>query len=582
MEDRESGHDGVSIGDTLSQLRLRELLGEVRNRIDEIIDARDRMDGLVEAMLTVTTGLDLDQTLSTIVHTATSLVGARYGALGVRGRGNHLARFIHEGIDEETRARIGHLPEGRGVLGLLLDQPKPIRLDDLSHHPSSVGFPAHHPPMHGFLGVPIHTRGEVYGNLYLTEKHDGLPFTEDDEVIVQALAAAAGIAIDNARLYESSRARQAWIEATRAISTEFLAGTDSREVLGLIVDHARELTGSHHALLAVVDDPDAASEDITDLAIMRWSGPGAEEQPRRLRLTGAIGEVFHRRRDHYIDGLDGTEPEQGSYPDSGDEVAGPPTLVVPLRTPEMALGVLVAFRGIGAEPYSREVAELAQAFARHAAVAMRMFDVQQQMRELEVLADRDRIAHDLHDHVIQRLFAIGLDLQGAAARTRNAEVRQRILGVTDDLQQVIADIRTSVFDLHETVRRELGLRDRVADILAQHTADSDINTSIRTSGNLAAVPPKLAEHAEAVVREGVSNTVRHAEADNLTVDIAAGNSLVVVVEDDGRGIPDTITPSGLTNLRHRADQAGGSFTIEPAEPANARPGTRLHWSAPMP
>jgi len=198
--------------DTLSQLRLRELLIEVQDRVEQIVQGRDRLDGLVEAMLVVTSGLELDETLRTIVHTAIDLVDARYGALGVRGHENELVEFIYEGIDEEMREQIGHLPEGRGVLGVLIDDPKPIRLDNISHHASSVGFPPNHPPMRTFLGVPVRIRDEVFGNLYLTEKSGGQPFSEDDEVLVQALAAAAGIAIDNARLYEASKTRQSWIE----------------------------------------------------------------------------------------------------------------------------------------------------------------------------------------------------------------------------------------------------------------------------------------------------------------------------------------------------------------------------------
>ena len=198
----------------------------MQDRVEQIVAGRDRLDGLVEAMLVVTSGLELDETLRTIVHTAIDLVDAEYGALGVRGHGHELVEFISEGIDEAMRDKIGHLPEGRGVLGVLIDDPKPIRLDNISHHAASVGFPPNHPPMRTFLGVPVRIRDEVFGNLYLTEKAGGQPFSEDDEVLVQALAAAAGIAIENARLYEQSKIRQSWIEATRDIGTELLSGTD--------------------------------------------------------------------------------------------------------------------------------------------------------------------------------------------------------------------------------------------------------------------------------------------------------------------------------------------------------------------
>jgi len=229
--------------DTLSQLRLRELLIEVQDRVEQIVQGRDRLDGLVEAMLVVTSGLELDETLRTIVHTAIDLVDARYGALGVRGHDHELVEFIYEGIDEEMREQIGHLPEGRGVLGVLIDDPKPIRLDNISHHASSVGFPPNHPPMRTFLGVPVRIRDEVFGNLYLTEKAGGQPFSEDDEVLVQALAAAAGIAIENARLYEQSRTRQSWIEATRDIATELLSGADPVRVFRRIAEAAEGWDG---------------------------------------------------------------------------------------------------------------------------------------------------------------------------------------------------------------------------------------------------------------------------------------------------------------------------------------------------
>ena len=237
----------------MSQLRLRELLAEVQQRITQVVEERDRLDGLVEAMLVVTSELDLDTTLRTIVRTAIELVDARYGALGVRGSGSDLAAFIYEGIDDESRNLIGHLPEGRGVLGVLINDPKPIKLDDIARHPSSVGFPPNHPPMRGFLGVPVRIRDEVFGNLYLTEKANGQPFTEDDEVLVEALAAAAGIAIQNARLYEQSTARQAWIEATRDIATELLAGADPTTVFRLIVDEALKLSEAQLTLIAVPD-----------------------------------------------------------------------------------------------------------------------------------------------------------------------------------------------------------------------------------------------------------------------------------------------------------------------------------------
>ncbi|MGY2039922.1 GAF domain-containing protein [Nocardia gipuzkoensis] len=366
-----------SVRDTLSQLRLRELLGEVKDRIEQIIDARDRMDGLIEAMLTVTSGLDLDRTLRTIVHTAISLVDARYGALGIRGHDQQLTQFIYQGIDEPTREQIGDLPQGHGVLGLLFSQPTPIRLDNLADHPSSVGFPAHHPPMRTFLGVPVRIRDEVFGNLYLTEKAGGQPFTEDDEVIVRALAAAAGIAIDNAHLYESARTRQAWIEATRDITTEFLAGTDSDQVLAHLVDHTCRLTGSERTFLAVVPDPESQQEEITELVITHCAG--AQNGRRPVKLPSGDSTIATALRLHAPQRLDDSRRADlgKSFPDAG------PALVLPMQTPDSTVGVLIALRSVESAPYDDEVLKLTSAFTDQAALAMRLADAHLRCRLIE-------------------------------------------------------------------------------------------------------------------------------------------------------------------------------------------------------
>ncbi|MEV6097389.1 GAF domain-containing protein [Nocardia sp. NPDC051981] len=561
-----------SVRSTLSQLRLRELLTEVKDRVDQIIDARDRMDGLVEAMLSVTAGLDLDHTLRTIVRTAISLVDARYGALGVRGVDANLTQFVHEGIDDDTADAIGDLPAGRGVLGVLFHQPELIRLDDIASHHASVGFPTNHPPMHTFLGVPVRIRDEIFGNLYLTEKKNGLPFNEDDEVIVQALAAAAGIAIDNARLYESARARQAWIEATRDTATAFLAGTAADEVLAHVVEHVRTLTQAERAFLAIEHDPDIPAEETRELRIARWAGPGTEPSSQVVRTTGtAIGRAI-------------TEGTPLSFDDAGDidlgkPIADPgPTLILPLHAQGATFGVLVIVRPISAPPFSAETLELATAFTEQAALAIQLAEAQQRVRELDILSDRDRIARDLHDHVIQRLFAAGLSLQGTIARTRAPEIRQRLSDVVNDLQDVVQEIRTSIFDLHGANGQSPGLRQRLEQVIAQHTADIDLRTSLRTSGPLSVVAPVLADHSEAVVREAVSNAVRHANAHSLAVTLDVADDLTITVSDDGIGIPDNITPSGLSNLARRAQELGGTFTILP-NPDDT--GTRLRWSAPL-
>ncbi|CNV35767.1 histidine kinase response regulator [Mycobacterium tuberculosis] len=548
---------------------MRELLLEVQDRIEQIVEGRDRLDGLIDAILAITSGLKLDATLRAIVHTAAELVDARYGALGVRGYDHRLVEFVYEGIDEETRHLIGSLPEGRGVLGALIEEPKPIRLDDISRHPASVGFPLHHPPMRTFLGVPVRIRDEVFGNLYLTEKADGQPFSDDDEVLVQALAAAAGIAVDNARLFEESRTREAWIEATRDIGTQMLAGADPAMVFRLIAEEALTLMAGAATLVAVPLDDEAPACEVDDLVIVEVAG---EISPAVKQMTVAvsgtsIGGVFHDRTPRRFDRLDLA-------------VDGPvepgPALVLPLRAADTVAGVLVALRSADEQPFSDKQLDMMAAFADQAALAWRLATAQRQMREVEILTDRDRIARDLHDHVIQRLFAVGLTLQGAAPRARVPAVRESIYSSIDDLQEIIQEIRSAIFDLHAGPSRATGLRHRLDKVIDQ-LAIPALHTTVQYTGPLSVVDTVLANHAEAVLREAVSNAVRHANATSLAINVSVEDDVRVEVVDDGVGISGDITESGLRNLRQRADDAGGEFTVENMPTG----GTLLRWSAPL-
>ncbi|GGN96798.1 sensor histidine kinase [Nocardia rhizosphaerihabitans] len=577
-----------SVGRTVSQQRLRALLGEVADRVEVMIGSRDRMDGLVEAMLTVTAGLDLDETLRTIVRTAMNLVDARYGALAVRGHDRQVSQFIDEGMPDQIRNRIERLPAGHGVLGAVFAEKAPLRLDDLTEHASSVGFPAGHPPMHTFLGVPVRIRDEVFGSLYLTEKFDGQPFTEEDEVLVLALAAAAGIAVDNARLYEQARTRQAWIEATRDIATEFLAGTESDRVLAHVVDHARGLTGSHQAFLASVPVPDELPGEISELVITQWTGPDAGQDWQTVPIVGtALGDAFSRRTPLRFDDIStatlGVEFANAESPGAG------PALVLPLCTPDATLGVLVTIRPPGFAPYSDEMMELTAAFCDQAALAVRLADAQRRMRELDIVADRDRIARDLHDHVIQRLFAIGLTVQATMPKAVVPEVRQRLSTVIMDLQEVVQEIRTSIFDLHASgPDHSAGLQQRLELAIRRQTADIAMRATIQVSGPLSVLDPQLADHAEAVVREAVSNAVRHSGADTVAIVIDVADDLTITVSDNGWGIPNHVIRSGLRNLEQRAQEAGGHFDIGPAQRPDAdgnhpeMPGTQLRWAVPLP
>jgi two-component system sensor histidine kinase DevS len=551
--------------DTVSQLRLRELLVGVQDRVEQIVEGRDRLDGLLEAMLVVTSGLELGATLRSIVHTATNLVDAQYGALEVHDQQHRMLEFVYEGIDDETFRRIGQLPQGRGVVGLLIADPKPLRLENVADHPASVGFPANHPAMRTFLGVPVGVRGEVFGNLYLTEKSNGQPFTEDDEVLVRALALAAGIAIANARLYEQAKARQSWIESTRDIATELLSGAEPATVFRLVAEEARKLTGAAATLVAVPVDEDPPAAASTELLVLETAGDAAafaDEQTIPVAGT-AIGEAFTGRTPLRTDAIEGVA-------DAG------PALLLPLRATDTVAGVLVVARGAGAVPFSDEQLEMMVAFADQAALAWQLATSQRRMRELDVLTDRDRIARDLHDHVIQRLFAVGLSLQGTIGRARYPRVQQRLADAVDDLQAVIGEIRTAIFDLHGASSGVTRLRQRIDDVVNQFSG-SGLRTTVQFVGPLSVVDAGLADHAEAVVTEAVSNAVRHARATTLRVQIKVEDELCIDVADNGCGLPDQLTGSGLINLRRRAEQAGGSFRLE-TPPLG---GTLVRWSAPL-
>ncbi|WP_342799913.1 GAF domain-containing sensor histidine kinase [Nocardia sp. No.11] len=578
MDDESVGGARPPVTETLSQLRLRELLAEVQDRIAQIVDVRDRMDRLMEAMLVVTAGLDLDNTLRTIVHTAIELVDARYGALGVRETdktSNQLAEFVYEGIDDRTRVLIGDLPRGHGVLGLLIAEPKPIRLTNLSDHPSSVGFPDNHPPMRTFLGVPVQVRGEVFGNLYLTEKAGGFEFTEDDEVVVLALAAAAGIAIENARLYEQSRVRQQWLEAMRDVATELLAGSPSEEVLGMVAERGLLLTNAACAFLALPADPDIPHDEVTELVVVAAAGADAAVLVgRHIPVTDShSAEAF--RTGHKVTA---DSPAHNPIFDSVDKFG--PVLTLPLRANGTVTGVLTTVFPAGSQQLGATDQTLMAAYADQAAVALQLAATQRRMRELDVYADRDRIARGLHDHVIQRLFAVGLSLQSTMQRTKTAEVRTRLDETIDDVQAIVQDIRHSIFDLQSnTATDSSSYRKRLHNIITEMTTDTGLRTTVRLAGPVTVLESPLSDHVEAVLREALSNAVRHAKATTISIELVVRDEVTIEVADDGTGLdPDITRRSGLANLAARAEESGGTFTIR----ARDGGGTVLRWSAPLP
>jgi len=349
----------------LPRLHLDELPGELQG---PVLATRDRMNGLLEAVVAVGADLDLEAMLHTIVETAAGLADASYGALGMIGEGGSLAEFVPVGVDEAAIGRIDHWPEGKGLLGLLIRDPRPLRLADLSEYPGSAGFPPGHPPMRSFLGVPVGVRGQVFGNLYLTEKRGGGQFTTEDESVVSALAAAAGVAIENARLYEGSRRQQRWLRASGEITTRLLSGTDPAEVLAALTARALDMSGSDVAVVAL---PDA---DRTRLVIEYADGSGAEAArglvlPAGQSLSGTVLETGLPQAvaDFAADGRVAA-PARAALGHIG------PALVFPLGAAGNVRGVFTIGRMHGARPYSPDIAEVMASFAAQAGVALEMAD----------------------------------------------------------------------------------------------------------------------------------------------------------------------------------------------------------------
>ncbi|MGQ0574242.1 MAG: sensor histidine kinase [Pseudonocardia sp.] len=557
------------IPEVLGGLGLDELLGEVQERLTEIAATRDRMQGLLDAVLAMASDLDLDSTLHRIVHAAVDLVDARYGALGVLAPDGTIARFLDVGIDGATRARMGHLPEGKGILGELVLDPRPLRLADLGAHGSSAGFPPHHPGMRTFVGVPVRVRDAVYGNLYLTEKRGGGEFTAADEAVLEALAAAAGIAVQNADLFEQARVRQLWLAASAEIRAELLAGATEDDALALIARRTLELSAS--AAVSIVLGPDEDGR----LTVRAACGTDADAVlGRRMVLDDEplLAEVVAGRTP-VLHGSTARPAPDGCAPHFG------PSIAVPLLSQDTVIGVLVGLRHDGAPAYQPTEMPLVTSFAAQATLALELGEKNRAQRRLDVFADRDRIARDLHDHVIQRLFAAGLSLQATLRRSGDPGVERRIQQVVDELDLTVRDIRTAIFDLHApVVGAETGLRRRLLDTATEATAGSAVVPTVRISGAVdTLVPSGVGGHAVAVVREAVSNAVRHGGAAAVTVTVEAGGELLVDVADDGVGIDPGAARSGLHNLAERAHECGGTLDVTPRRIG----GTRVRWRVPL-
>jgi signal transduction histidine kinase len=551
----------------LARVDLDDLLHEVLERVGEVVASRERLRALLDAVVAIGADLDLRSTLQRIVEAACRLAGARYGALGVIGSDRMLMEFITHGIDPETHAAIGDLPRGHGVLGLLIDEPTPIRLEDITSHPRAYGFPPNHPPMHSFLGVPVRIRDQVFGNLYLSEKRGGEQFNQEDEDMVVALAVAAGAAIDNARLFAQARRRQHWLEAAAEITGVLLGDVRRTEALGLVAARAREVAEAELALVLLHDEADDT------LAVEVASGDGGRLDGVRVAVPGSeFAAVLGERHLAVLDDLS-TAAEWGIPLQTGT------ALLVPLAASGTSYGALVVAYppGTGNMLAGLDVA-VVETFAGQAALALERARAQEEREMLAVLGDRERIARDLHDVVIQRLFAAGMQLQTAAQLAVRPEVRTRLDSVVDDLDTTIRDIRGAIFELRSPTPGSL--RSELRGVVDAARGALGFRPELRIDGPIdTAVPEAVRVALPPVLREALSNVAKHAHARTARVHlVVGGGQAVLTVADDGVGPGDaTATGHGRANMAARAADLGGTFSLE----SGAAGGTALTWRAPI-
>jgi signal transduction histidine kinase len=516
--------------------------------------ARD--ERLLEAGLILSSELSLPVTLQRIVELAAEVTGARYGALGVLGRDGGITEFVTTGVSDAERAAIGHIPVGRGILGVLIDDARPLRLAEIASDPRSVGFPPNHPPMHSFLGAPVIARGRVFGNIYLTEKQGAAEFDADDERALVVLATQAGVAIENARLYEETQDRARRLEAIRAITTAILANTDSAEILALVVRHARELVGADLATLAVPAGIDRLVIEAADGLL------GEELRGTTFPTEGSVtGEVL--RTGKAVALADAAADDRIAQPIVRARVG--PALFVPLAVRGNALGSLMVANAHGGPPLREAAVQLLETFAEQAAVALEHARLRRELDRLVVLEDRERIAKELHDGAIQALFAVGMGLQGTAMLARDPELAGRIEGAVDELDRVIRDLRNYIFGLRPGILADRQLDQALRRLAEEFQERSGVVTVADVDPDAAAELAGSAGDVVQLAREALSNVGRHAAAATCRISLHRdGGGVVLEIDDDGRGFgPDTLAGSGqgLPNLRARAQALGGRAEI---------------------
>ena len=572
-EPREGGAFSGGQNNFVPTLDLDELLAQLIERAQDVRGAHDRLRGLLHANQSIISNLALETVLQRIVEAACELLEARYGALGVLSPDGHgLEQFIHVGIDQDTVDRIGDLPQGKGVLGALIDDPEPIRLHDLSDDLRSVGFPEGHPPMHSFLGVPITIRGEVFGNLYLTERRSG-DFTDSDVELASALAATAAVAIENARLYEDAERRQEWSQAAADVAVKLVTAPGD--------DALRSVTATVHRLaradVVTLVLPSATGEDL-GVAVAVGAKAEVLEGSTYARTGTLSDQVLSTGRPVLVAG---PEEDPAHSVHLREVLPVGPVMVLPLAGLDRPRGALVVGRLTGSAMFSQSDLDLATTFANQAAVALELSEARQDKERMQLFEDRDRIARDLHDHVIQQLFASGLTLQGIAMGQTDRKQAERIEQVVENLDVAIRQIRNSIFELRDHLGPQgPGIRAAVLEVASRLVPALSFEPEVRFAGPVdTVVDADLASDVVAVVREALTNIARHARASAAEVSLTASSERVELrIADDGCGVGSTSRRSGLDNLAARAHGRNGTFTLG-VQPDGS--GAVLLWVSPI-
>lgn len=565
------GTRGLSVSESMDfpdeprgelDLALDNLVARAR----EVLGIQGRLRSLLKANQAIVEQLDLPVVLERIVASAVQLVGAKYGALGVVAADGSLEQFINIGMTPEQITAIGHLPQGHGLLGALIENPHPIRLARLSDDGRSAGFPRGHPPMGAFLGVPVRVRDEVYGNLYLS-RESTQEFNVEDEQLVTALAATAGIAIENARLYAETRRRQAWSAASAEFTANLLA-PENDDAIATLAGRILELSAADVVWVLL---PGEISQELV-IAIAR----GEDES----RLQGSlIAELESRAEDIIRGGVprmadDGVE--LGFTLSDGRPLG--PVMTVPLMTDGLAEGVLLVARMPGGLPFAAKDLEMAADFAAQASVAMELEAARADRQRMVVLEDRGRIARDLHDHVIQQLFGTGLELQSIAGGLPMGPVSDRIIQSVANLDATISQIRTIIFALSApAMEARSSIRHWVIDLANELATALKSTPAVSFTGPVdLIVTDDLAEDVLAVAREALTNVAKHSGATHTSLSLAVREGKVALeVIDNGHGFAGAVRRSGVANLEHRAVSRGGVLDVQSTED-----GTRLLWIVP--